>query len=125
MRSAILAILVGSLVTAGLMLVGWQIQSDFFILVPLLGGLISGFLTKNSNKSFLAGLLSGILGAFVFIVGLIIIYPPPIEQRSEWELVRFAASLGSIFAGLIFGFLGGAIGGWIRETSNSKRRFKN
>lgn len=146
--SAILAIIIGSLVTAGFMLIGWQVQNYvLWVFGPLLGGIIAGLIIKNrpvtssdfdnwlikngsvkspvSGKIVLVGLLSGLLGAFVFIVGLIIIYPPPIEQRSEWELVRFAASLMSIFAGLFLGSIGGAIGGGIRKIVEGKKRFKN
>jgi hypothetical protein len=129
--SATLAILVGSLFYAGVMLGGLfggaEILLLGFMLGPLLGGVIAGILTKNGFASVGVGLLSGLLGAFIFITAMLIDlhYNPPEYLRSEVEFAIFGLSVGSVFFGLIFGTIGGVIGAGIRNTVKSKKHYEN
>jgi len=119
------AIFVGLIVTAGCMLISAQTQIlILWMFGPLLGGIIAGILTKNGSKCVLAGLLSGIFGSFVFIIGMLISYPPPKEMRNDWEFLTFVASIVAVYAGFVWGSIGGVVGGMGSEMAKTKSVLK-
>jgi hypothetical protein len=130
-KGMVSAVIVGSLATAGFILIGLLVAPIIGFLglgfAPLLGGIIAGGLTKNGYKSVLVGLLSGILGAFIFIIAMIVLLQasPPEWGRSEVEFAIFGLSVGLVFFGLIFGTIGGVIGGGIRNTVKVKKHPEN
>jgi hypothetical protein len=119
------AIIVGSIVTAGCMLIGAELFQNLFalfLLGPLIGGAVAGNLityawarTKeiHLDKSVIAGLLSGIFGALIFVVIINLITPSPIEMISGDEYFRTSGSLHAILLGFAEGAIGGLMGGAI------------
>jgi hypothetical protein len=118
-----LAILVGSIVTAGLSAI------DFFIFAPLIGGIVAGFLIKNGSiyfsladfKPAMVGLLSGVLGALIVLIGIHFFVTPPTEGLADWSTGLWVYSIVLLFAGPFLGAMGGAVGGIARNMVKPKK----
>jgi MFS family permease len=119
-----LAILVGAVVTCLLSFLLW-------IFAPFIGALIAGFLYNNgsTNRRYSyydynpawVGLLSAILGVFIFLIVLHLFFEtPPTEGRGDWEFGVFAIRITLLFGGLFLGYFGGALGGFARNMVKGK-----
>jgi NhaP-type Na+/H+ or K+/H+ antiporter len=100
--------------------------NDFSANTVVVGGLLAGYLAKrNAVDAKPAGLRAGLVGA---LPGLVWILPRIARNGpAEWSLLPIAVflclfTLIALGIGAVAGVVGGAVGGWLFEKVENRKR---